>query len=196
VAYVKIDVSEEGVAVLVDDRQVGTSPLTKAVAVSAGHRKITAMSPGAPPVIKFVDLAGGDSTQVSLEIVRQDTAPQPIPQPVPDPDTGDDGVDVPWAAWGVTAGFGVGTLVFGLLALDAASDFDDAKSQETSKDELDADRNRVLGFSITTDVFLAATVVTAAISVYLTVDAATGDDEEAEVGLRLGPGSVALEGSF
>lgn len=200
VAYVKIEVNEAGATVSVDDRPVGTSPIPKAVAVSAGRRKITASSDGAAPVTKFLDLAGGDEASVRLDIVRQDV---PIPPPPPPPGGGtgpdEEGGNVPWAAWGVTAAFGVGALAFGLLALNAASELDDAKAAETTKDELDDNRQKVLGFSIATDVLLAATVVTAAISVYLTVDANTGDDDEepgGEVGIRIAPTGIAVQGSF
>lgn len=197
VAYLRIEVNEAGATVSVDDRQVGVSPLPKAVAVSAGRRKISASADGAAPVVKFVDLAGGDSSDVSLEILRT-TSPTPTPTPTPPPGGGDNtGGTVPWAAWGITGGFGVGALVFGLLALDAANDFEDVKAGETTKAELEADRKRVLGFAIATDVFLGAAVITAAISIYLTVDGASSSGEpSSEVGVRVTPTGIALEGTF
>lgn len=196
VAYLKVEVNEAGATVTIDDRDVGVSPLATKVAVSAGRRKVTATADGAPPVAKFVDIAGGDSAEVSLEILRSPvTAPGPTPSP--DPGRAEDADNLPWAAWALTAGFGAGALAFGLLALNAASDLDGAKARPTSKQELESDREKVLGFSIATDVLLGATVLTAAISVYLTVDAATSDGtDDTSVGIRILPGGVAVEGSF
>ncbi len=198
VAYVSVTVSEPGATVSIDDREVGVSPLLDKIAVSAGRRKVTAVVEGAPPATKFVDIAGGDSATVTLEITRAGS-PSPTPSPAPEPGISEDEESggLPWAAWALTAGFGAGALAFGLLALNAASDLDSAKGRPTSKDELEADRDKVLGFSIATDVLLGATVVTAAISVYLTIAAATsapGDDTS--VGLRVTPNGVALEGTF
>ncbi len=203
VAYIRIEVDEAGARVSIDDREVGISPLPKAMAVSAGRRKITATTEGAAPVTTFVDVAGGDSSEVTLSIERRARpAPNPTPARTPVPPDEQRSAEVPWAAWGVTAGLGVGSLVFGLLALEAASDFDDAKGQLTTKKDLESDRKKVLGFSITTDVLLVSTVAVAAISLYLTIDAATADDADAggapdgELGLVLSPTGVTLLGTF
>lgn len=196
VAYLKIEVNEAGATVSIDDREIGVSPLATRVAVSAGRRKVTATADGAPAVSKFVDIAGGDSAEVFLDILRNTVTP-PGPTPSPAPEMPAEENSLPWAAWALTAGFGAGALAFGLLALNAASDLDGAKGRPTSKDELEADRDKVLGFSIATDVLLGATVLTAAISVYLTVDAATSDGtDDTSVGIRILPGGVAVEGSF
>jgi hypothetical protein len=192
VAEVDISVNIDGATVMVDDVDVGTSPLSGPVAVSAGRRKITASMAGRPPVSKSIDVAGGDQVRVELALETGDT---PLPEPEPEVED-DEPSRIPWAPWGVTAGFGVGALVCGLLALDAASDLDDAKARQTDKEELDSIHDRLVGLSVATDILLGATVITAGVSLYLTISAFTSDDEDASVAVVLSPSSLSLRGSF
>jgi hypothetical protein len=195
VAYLRITVNVTGATVAIDDKEIGTSPLDGEVAVSAGRRKVSATRKGAPPATRFVEVAGGDTLDVALE-VGEGSAGDPGDGPEPEPGSADEAEGgVPWASWAVTAGFGVGTLVFGLLALNASTDLADAKERATDKDELDEDRNRTLGFAITTDVLLAATAIAGAVSLYLTITG-SGDPDETSVELHVRPGGATLEGRF
>lgn len=72
VAMVRVTVNVADAEIAVDDEKVGTSPLDHAVMVSQGKRKITATVQGKPAATKVIEVAGGDSTDVSLEIAEQE----------------------------------------------------------------------------------------------------------------------------
>src|SRR5208282_3492138 len=68
VAQLHVTVNVAQADILVDDEKVGTSPLDRAITISQGKRKITASVAGKPPVTKVVEVAGGDSVDVTLEV--------------------------------------------------------------------------------------------------------------------------------
>jgi hypothetical protein len=201
VATLEVSTAVPGVEIAVDDVSVGKTPLAAALTVSAGRRKVTATRPGKPPVTQVIEIAGGDTKKLLLDI--PDDAPVEEWSRVP--------VALTWTATGLLA---VGTAVTGALALGASSDLkaalDPAKPGDQSK--IDSAHSKASAMAIAADVFLGATVVMAGVSIYLT--ASSGSAKKADkpaVGLHwngapaptpgalrltAGPRSVSLTGSF
>ena len=73
VAHVRVMANVEGAEIAVDDVVVGTTPLASPLLVSAGRRKIVASKAGRTGVVRFVDVAGEDSVDVTLTL---ETAPR------------------------------------------------------------------------------------------------------------------------
>jgi len=193
VATVEITVNVPGATVTVDDVERGSTPLDGPIDISAGRRRIKARKDGYVEAEEVVDIAGGDAAAVSLELRELGGSP-PL---VPEGNDTEEGLDAPWGAWTVTAAFGAGSLVFGLLALSANSQLDDALSAPTTTDEVDRIRTRMIAFSVVTDVMLLGTAVAGGVALYITITG--GEDEQdggEEVSLGVGPGSLHLRGTF
>jgi hypothetical protein len=77
VARVDVTADVAKADVFVDDMQVGSTPLGRSVLVSAGRRKITVSKSGYFSVTRWIDVAGGDASQVSIEL--SESAPSRAP---------------------------------------------------------------------------------------------------------------------
>jgi hypothetical protein len=199
VAKVEIVVAEPGIDISVDDVAVGKTPLAEALLVSAGRRKITATQAGHPPVVKTVDLAGGDSVKVSFDLA----APAPTGTATPDAPAGRDVPVWPWIGTGVLA---IGAGVFGGLALAASGD------QKNLLGKADADpaalkkgHDNVVTMAGVADGFLIGTAAMGVVSIVLT---ATAGPKKAEAPpkttgfapvltrVSAGPGGIRVVGTF
>jgi hypothetical protein len=102
---------------------------------------------------------------------------------------------VPWAATGALA---AGASVTGLLALERRNQ--EEKVQDTpqvTRAELEAARSDVRQMAIATDVLLGLTAVSAALSLYLTIEWNKSESEAAaHATVRPSLGGVSVEGSF
>lgn len=187
VGTVRIVVDVEGAALTIDDQPAGTSPLGEPTMVAAGKRKITAKKSGLSPVSATVDVPAGETVEVSLAfaesknqpnvVVSKDTSPSRTPF---------------WIGVGATSALGVGTIVFGALALGANSDL---KSQTgkigVSGSSIDAAQSKVSTLAVVTDVFFGATLVAAGVTTYLFFKT---QPSSTQVGI--GPGSISLTQRF
>jgi tetratricopeptide (TPR) repeat protein len=110
----------------------------------------------------------------SAPVAAEEPAARVIAVPTPlegdPPPAADAAARVPWAAWAISAGLGVGALTFGLLAVDAGTNFDAARERATTKDELESERATLLGFAIAADALTVATLVAGGVAIYLTLD--------------------------
>jgi hypothetical protein len=107
-----------------------------------------------------MEIAGGQREGVTFDFTVKAGPAAPPPKPI-DP--------LPWIGWGVTAALAGTATTFGILALGAGSDYDTKANGFVDRSELDSAREKVAHLSLITDVLLAATVVAAGVSVYLTV---------------------------
>jgi hypothetical protein len=194
VGHVEVTVNVDGAEVRVDDQTVGTSPLPKPVLVSVGSRRITVAKAGRVSLEKFVDVSAGD--QASVSFVFPDAPSAPVaqvpetslpPQKAPEetPSTPGNGAEAEhaahaepepssstplWVAWSTTAVLGAGTAVTGALVLGAKSTLSNQLAAfPGNPDTIEADRRRARTLATTTDILLAATAVSLAISVYVTL---------------------------
>ncbi|MGH7438983.1 MAG: PEGA domain-containing protein [Polyangiaceae bacterium] len=202
VARVAVTTDIEGAEITVDDVVVGTTPLASPLVVSEGRRKIAASKAGRATATRNVDLAGNDSTELSLHLEPLEPAdaanapPATVPLvPSGPPPRGGRPIAPTIVTFGLAAGgIGVGA-VFGLIAvgdkngLDA--ECDNRRCPPSSESRVEAlKRNSILstiGFSVG-----AAGLVAGA--GYLLLSPARSDS--GRVHPFLGPGVAGAAGSF
>ncbi len=74
VGHVAIESNLDGAAVTIDKTAVGTTPMTEAVQVSVGVRRVIAIHPGRQPVEKDVPVAAGETVEVHLDFAEPTAA--------------------------------------------------------------------------------------------------------------------------
>ncbi len=198
VATVTLVASVDGADLVVDDVLVGRSPLAEPLIVNSGHHVVTATK-GAKTITKRITLAARDEVRVELALPVDAPVADVVTPPAP---------KIPWIPWAVTAGLTGGAIVTGVLALRASTTLaDERRTDGISRAELDAQQSKTKNLALATDLLTGGAIVAAGVSVYLTVvalggprkehvdDAANATDAPV-VHFALGPGSLALFGSF
>jgi hypothetical protein len=214
VAHVDIRVNVTDAEVTVDDVSVGKSPLHGPVLVSEGRRRIAATKAGLTSAERVIDVAGGDSPKVSLELVEP-KAPAPVIVPVPTPEPRETPAPVPvaptaplrttsspstgfWIGLTATGALAVGTAVLGGLALASKSTFDSRLAQvgvQTSS--VDSARNQTRAFALATDITGGVAIAAAVTTVVLALTTSNKHVvREHEAHLVVGPTFVGLAGEL
>jgi len=211
VANIQIEVDQPGATLTVDDIDVGKAPLANSVMVSSGRHRVSASFEGRSAT-RSVEVGGRERITVDLKIpaaaVVVPVAPV-APMPPPEPESRGPSPYV-WIGWGTAAALAGGAAITGVLALSEKKDLEEANFVgDTPPEDLESDRSTGRTLAITSDVLTATAIVTAGVSLYFTI--ATMDDGGApkkgtalpppsrSVAIRrleLGPGRVAVEGSF
>jgi len=194
VAVLKVNTSEPGATITIDDVQAGTSPLPDPLVVSAGRRRLGARLGSRPPVTEWVQVAGGDTLTVSLTIPP---APPPPVQIVTKPQPS---MVMPVIAWVATGAVTVGAVTTGILALGASSDLKERlRAFPADPEAISSAHGKALALGVVTDVLAAAALAGAGVSIFLTVKTQRASDAAAEppaARLMLHPGGVGVSGSF
>lgn len=200
VALVTISVSQQDAEVLVDDASIGKSPLPAPVAVSAGDHTIVARRED-KSIDRAIKVAPGDAVSIDLQIPK-DAPPPPAPPPAPStaPEKAEKKPEpakpVPIVPWAVTGALAVSTVVVGVLASSAYSDFKDKRdSFPVSRPELDDAQGKARDLFLVSAALGAATVVSAGVASYFTF-LAPGGTSSTRVGLAVGPGTLMLRGAM
>ena len=181
IGHVEVTCNLDGAEIRVDDIAVGVSPLPDPVPVNAGPRRITAIKPGLPTVVRLVTVPGMEKKKVILEI---DTSAGEIAERSGAIAGSGKGLNADLAyqrdtdrktgfrialitSSALAGGCAIATGVFGVLALQAKSDFDQRlKAVPGSSDRIDDARSKMKSYALATDIFAAATLVSAGAAVY------------------------------
>jgi len=208
IAVVVLSCNVEDCEFLIDDVSVGKSPMGEPVRVSAGTRRITAVSSNGGRVTKVVEAAGGDTLVVKLEITDMAVADSSAPatRRAPEQAVSSGPGAALWLGIG-TGALAVATGVFAYLASDAASSYRDKLEQrldsQKERKELDDLKSGAKTKALVTDILLGTTVVAAATT--LIVALSSGGREErapsesqptAATQISLGAGSLHLSRQF
>lgn len=192
VGKVAVSTSAPGCDITVDDELVGKTPLDEPVLVSIGRRKITALRDGRVSETRFVDVAAGDTVNVSLTASDAARGQAALAAPA------HKGVSAGTITglWITTAALGAVTLGTGTIAFLASRDLKDAREHgypETASD-LSSKSSKVKTFSLIADLSGVATVATAGITLYLSMSRS----KESETGthVMLTPNGVQVAGTF
>ncbi len=177
VGYLWITTTVPGAEVFVDDLSVGRTPFASSIRVNSGQRRVSVRLAGHPTESRVIELAGGEVSAFAFDL-RTPTAPPPSPPRSP----------LPWISWGVTAALAAGATVTGVLALQAANNYDTQANSGPGVD-LNGATDKLHTLSLTTDILLGATVAAAALSTYLTIR--PPKPSGSEVGIVVTPGGVA-----
>jgi hypothetical protein len=194
VGYVRVVTNEPGAEILVDDELVGKAPQDKLL-VSIGARKITVVKRGAPPQSRNVDIAVGDTKEVSFifELATGNANPGNPPPPPPSPPEKKSNV-VPIILWSATGLLTAGAVTTGIVALNAQSSLKDEENKlGTSRGRLDDLHSRMQTFAITTDILGGAAILAGGAAVYFTFFSSPKSDS---VGLSVAPNGAVLHGTF
>ena len=209
VAFVQVIVNQEGAEISVDDVVVGKAPLAEPILVSAGRRRIGVSLAPYAPVSRVIDVAGGDRVDVSIALQAPVVAPPPAPvtpvavtpQPIQAPPEQPKTNRTPFfVGLGVTALLGAGATVTGAFALSSKSTLDTTVGRlGVTQADVTSAQDKLRTYTITTDVLLGATLVSAIVTTVLFVTAkpsSTARGASTGVWLDASPSGVALHGAF
>jgi tetratricopeptide repeat protein/PEGA domain-containing protein len=198
IARLKLNVNVNGATVYIDGKRAGVTPLPTAIDVNEGQRTVSIETPDRGSKQRVVRVAGGEAQVVSVDFeAAKGTAAAPL-MGTPGEASGalrSNGLGAGFWVTGISAlALGAGAGVTGYFALKAQSDHQDAlKAPVASPDELDDSRTRAKNFARATDILAGSALVCASIA---TVVLITHDSGSRQVGIGIGPGHVALRGSF
>ncbi len=160
VSELSIEVNVEGAEVSVDEQVVGTSPLYEPVSLSAGRRRVQAQLEGYAPVERVVDLAGGETQTLELDLVPLAADANPTTTTRLSP--------VFWVSLATTAAAALGAVTTGVLSLGADSDLDSELAQfPVDATAVANQRDKVDRLTLTTDILLAVAGVGAVVTLFV-----------------------------
>jgi len=211
VASVDIVCNLDGADIRVDDMSVGVSPLTSAILVNAGPRRIMAVKSGYTVAARMITVGGREKAKVSLEITTLVKEPVADRSKAPLLDAGtalakaDPPPKAPLRAGLITSGVvatgcAIATGVFGVMALNAKRDFNTQLARiPNTKDNVDSARTTMKTYAHLTDAFGAATLLSGGVVMYfLLTDPAPKKLSETKRSLALAPtvGGLLLHGEW
>ncbi|WP_394829123.1 PEGA domain-containing protein [Pendulispora albinea] len=198
VARLEVTSSVKGAEISVDDVLVGKTPISYAIVVNPGRRKVTASKEGYAPASKVVEVAGSDSVAVDLR--PTDLSVSIADQKPPKPAGPRNRAIVSWAATAALAG---GAGAFAYLTSKKSDDLDNLKNaKQPDPAALDSTYDDMRRNALIADIFAGAAVVGAGISIFFTVKAVQAYSEEEpapaqpSVKVNAGLGSLRLTGTF
>ena len=192
VGKVAISTNVPDCEITIDDEPAGKTPLGEPVLVSIGHRKVTVTHQGRPPETRFVDVAAGDTVQLSLSLGEPSDA---VAVTSPSQATGArvDGNGLLTAGWIATGILGAGTATTGVLAILASRDLKNARNTfGVSHDTLASKSSRVATLSAVADILGAVTVVTGGVTLTLWWQRSNSH----EMRVALAPNGIQFAGTF
>ncbi|MFT3696131.1 MAG: tetratricopeptide repeat protein [Kofleriaceae bacterium] len=178
--------------VTVDDELVGKTPIAAAVSVSVGRRKITALHEGHSPEIRYVDIAAGETSKLSIDFPPTGGALQPNGQPGQPHESRDLSKPL-WITAGVVGVVGIGFGVAGYIESRSLSD--ERNSFPASQSSLDSKSTRVTTFAAIGDIAGAVAIITGGVALYFTLTKHK-DKEGHEVQARITPNGFQFAGTF
>ncbi len=203
VAKIEIKTNTAGADVLVDDTLIGQAPLKEPLLVSAGRRKITVQKGALPPVTRFVELAGGDTTSVTIDLAAVATeplasaaAPVAPPPAMAPPAPARTGV---WISLAATGALTAGAVVTGILALGAHGDAEKKlATRGVTAADVEAAHSKTATLGLVTDVLGGAAIVMGGVTIVLAATSGRGRADEARPAatLLLSPRGALLTGRF
>jgi hypothetical protein len=214
VARIEVKANMPDVEVFVDDVSVGKTPLPPIV-VSAGRRKI-AVSKNGLSAVRTIDVAGGDSTSVAFDLSEAPAAPLatsttpsstttpkllvPIAPPLSPPQPAPHSSSKLWIGVTTTGVLAAATVVTGVLALHAKSQFDDKLNQfPVSQSDVDDARTHTRTLALTTDILGGAAIVAAGITATIAIvgnHKKNGHSDDQSIRIVVSPTGAGILGKF
>jgi tetratricopeptide (TPR) repeat protein len=185
-AFVRVVTNVPGATVLIDDTEVGVTPF--ALLVDAGKHNVSVKMSGHLPASKAITLAGSDDVTVKLDLAENKPLALAAPAPLP----AREGSNL-WIPWTITGFVTAGAVASGIVSLSTQSELAGLRVSPTATEEDRASAaSRAKTLALTTDILTGAAILSAGLSLYLTLK--PSKKESTRVGI--GPGSVMLSGSF
>jgi tetratricopeptide (TPR) repeat protein len=192
VGRVEVTANAPDCEIAIDDEPVGKTPLGEPVLVSIGRRKVSALCPRHPLETRFVDVAAGDTAQVSLALDPL-TGSTPVTAATKSAGSSSDGTRLITAGWITTGVLGAGAVTTGVLAYLASRDLKNARNTyPVSHDDLASKSSRVNKLSIAGDILGAAAVIAGGITLTVTLTRSSSH----EMHVAVAPNGIQLAGTF
>jgi PEGA domain len=199
-----------GADIAVDGVRVGTTPLAAPVVVSVGRRALTATMTGRIPISRTIDVAGGDRTNIVLDLavpevavtptpapvvaVQPEPAAVPPPSPAPPPAHSKPSMTPFWIGVAATGALTVASATFGALTIGANSTLNDRLNAfPGSASSISSARTQVHSFALAADILGGTAIAAAGVTVYLGVSRRSS---AAPASVGFGPGSARLRVTF
>jgi hypothetical protein len=161
IGRVRVTTTVPGAEILVDDLTVGKAPMAAPLRVNPGIRKFTVQAPGHLPASKTLPISTGDNPELKLDLVELPKASVEKSNPWVVPTIAG------WTATGLALG---GTVITGVLALNAQSDQEALLGQTSpSRPALDDARDKTVTLSGVNNALLAGTVLFGGLSTFFTL---------------------------
>src|SRR5580704_6222741 len=121
VGKVMVTTNVPGAEITVDDELAGKAPMSAAIDVSIGHRKITVLHNGQNPETRYVDVAAGDLVKLEIDLAAPagEGGGQPLPPAADAQPT--DRTTLVIGGWIATGALTVGAITVGAIAWDTSS---------------------------------------------------------------------------
>lgn len=204
VAKIEIKTNADGADILLDDAVIGQAPLKEPLLVSAGRRKITVQKGALPPVTRFVEVAGGDTSSVTIDLV---VAAEPAPRvgvPAPTPLVAEPIAPPPsrtalWISLAGTGALTTGAIITGVLALGAHSDAETKlATRGVAATDVEAAHTKAATLGLVTDVLGGAAIVMGGLTIVLAATSGKGHVDAAKpaAALQLSPRGAMFTGQF
>ncbi len=200
-AHLQLSVDVDDAEILIDGERIGRSPLKDAELVDAGSHRIVVQKQGFVATNDSITLVGGDAKSLNIHLV-----------PVPPKDERrvievreSSGLGPVWIGWGLTVALGIATVGSAVAWQNADGKLTDLKGAQSSSTERESQARTVDTLRTVTFVVGGATLVTAGVSLFLTLRRSSSSDAKpkagaafapARLGLGFGAGSVSLSGDF
>ncbi|HEY1816568.1 MAG TPA: tetratricopeptide repeat protein [Kofleriaceae bacterium] len=193
VGKVMVTTNLPGSEITVDDELAGKAPLTAALDVSIGHRKITVLHNGNDPQTRYVDVAAGDLVKIEIDLAPPASEGTPLPAGPAEHAEPTDRTTLAIGGWIATGALAAGALTVGAIAWHTSSQLSDLRNTfPADPSELNSKSSRVVTLSAIADGLGAAAIVAGGFSLYWTLTR-HGDTE---VHAAVVPGGVSIAGSF
>jgi hypothetical protein len=193
VARLALRVDAAHADVFVDDVAAGSTPLANPLVLGVGRRKIVVAKDGYATVTRWIEMAGGDSSELTVvldptsERVAASSASAPSTAVAVEGQFGLSGSsDAPrgpgplWGGWAVAGSLAAVAVVTGSLAYVASRDLREQRSRlGVTREELDGKAVQVRNLSLATDIVGGASLVTAAVTLFATFSRKTPDGARA-----------------
>ncbi len=182
----------EGAEVLLDDESIGTAPLQGPVAANAGRHTVTVVVPGRSPQSRVVDVAGLETSNVTLGQIApvadsrssaspaSSSRPFELTKPVVKREPSKAPMIASWVATGVLAAT---SGILAGLSFGAQGDLQKLKGTlGVTQASLNAGSARVGTLAAAADILGLAALVGGGISLWLTISALSTDDSSVAIG--------------
>lgn len=156
VAKVEIATNVPGAVITIDDEKKGTTPLSEALTLSQGKRKITATKDGYEPNTQVVEIAGGEAKKIDITLKEVEKTPPPPP---PQTKVVRKSSPLPYIGVGVTGALLVTTVITGIVAINASDKANNRLNTFGSNpNEIKSLESDASTFALVTDILGAVTI--------------------------------------
>jgi PEGA domain/Tetratricopeptide repeat len=204
VAQLDVVCEVPGATVFVDDELVGETPLGKQLRVSAGRRRLKVQKAGYNVFEQSFEVAGAEVRSIRVQLVETIAAVPASSLLVPrgpEREPWHRWTTLSWVGLGAAGALAVGGAVTGSLAYRDATDVRDSSKEGPVDGDVRERSGQAKGLAVVSDVLLGAAVLTAGVTLTLTLvrsppSAADARSNPAPWALGLGPGGMGLRHTF